>query len=96
MNVDHTTSRSETSSVDAATVRSSAGLGADTTQTFLTLLMAQLKTQDPLSPMDPNQMVTQLVQFNSLGQLMSIRQLLEQQTPAAQSATAAVPVAGGK
>lgn len=96
MNVNYTTSRPETSAVDAATVRSSSGIGGDTTQAFLTLLMAQLKTQDPLSPMDPNQMVTQLVQFNSLAQLMSIRQLLEQQTPAAQSATAAVTAAGGK
>lgn len=68
----------------------------DTTQTFLTLLMTQLKTQDPLSPMDPTQMVTQLVQFNSLGQLMSIRQLLEQQTGQNQSTTAASAVAGGR
>src|SRR6185312_17381688 len=43
---------------------------------FITLLVAQLKNQDPTSPMDPTQFVTQLVQFNSLEQLMSINQEL--------------------
>jgi flagellar basal-body rod modification protein FlgD len=51
--------------------------GEDVTQTFLTLLMTQLKAQDPMSPMDPNQMVGQLVQFNTLGEIMKIRELLE-------------------
>jgi len=62
-----------------AATNNSNGLGSDTTQTFLTLLMTQLKTQDPLSPMDPTQMVSQLVQFNTLGQLMDIRALVQQQ-----------------
>jgi flagellar basal-body rod modification protein FlgD len=57
--------------------------GEDTTQTFLTLLMTQLKTQDPFSPMDPTQMVTQLTQFNSLSELMQIRQLLQDQVAGA-------------
>lgn len=41
---------------------------------FMTLLVAQLKNQDPTSPMDPTQFVTQLVQFNSLEQLININQ----------------------
>ena len=52
--------------------------GSDTAQTFLTLLLTQLRTQDPLSPMDPKDMVAQLVQFNTLGEIMTIRQILEQ------------------
>jgi len=44
---------------------------------FLQLLVAQLKTQDPLSPMDPNQMVDQLVQLNTLTEVSSIHQLLQ-------------------
>ncbi len=56
--------------------------GSDATQTFLTLLMTQLKTQDPLSPMDPTQMVTQLAQFDSLSELTQIRQLLQNQATA--------------
>jgi flagellar basal-body rod modification protein FlgD len=44
---------------------------------FLQLLMAQLKSQSPLDPVDPNQFVGQLVQFNTLDQIMQIRQLVE-------------------
>lgn len=44
---------------------------------FLKLLMAQLKSQSPLDPLDPNQFVGQLAQFNSLNELIQIRQLLQ-------------------
>src|SRR5579871_6410371 len=44
---------------------------------FITLLVAQLKAQDPTSPMDPTQFVGQLVQFNSLQQLIGIKQDLD-------------------
>jgi len=46
--------------------------------TFLTLLVAQLKNQDPLNPQDGTQFVAQLAQFNSLEQLISINQRLSQ------------------
>ncbi|MEA2744100.1 MAG: flagellar basal-body rod modification protein FlgD [Acetobacteraceae bacterium] len=36
--------------------------------TFLTLLITQLKNQDPSSPMDSNQFTTELVQFSSVEQ----------------------------
>lgn len=45
---------------------------------FMTLLVAQLKNQDPLAPQDGTQFVAQLAQFNSLDQLIEIRQLLEE------------------
>jgi flagellar basal-body rod modification protein FlgD len=45
---------------------------------FMTLLVAQLKNQDPLSPQDGTQFVAQLAQFNSLDQLIGIRQSIEQ------------------
>ena len=45
---------------------------------FMTLLVAQLKNQDPLQPQDGTQFVAQLAQFNSLDQLVNIRQSLEQ------------------
>jgi flagellar basal-body rod modification protein FlgD len=53
-------------------------LGMGTDNTFLTLLMTQLKSQDPMSPMDTNSFVTQLVQFNTLDQITSIRQLIQE------------------
>ncbi|MEZ5307035.1 MAG: flagellar hook capping FlgD N-terminal domain-containing protein [Pyrinomonadaceae bacterium] len=44
---------------------------------FMSLLVAQLKNQDPLSPQDGTAFVAQLAQFNSLDQLIGIRQTLE-------------------
>lgn len=42
--------------------------------TFLTLLVSQLKNQDPLNPTDSTQFVSELAQFSSLEQLMTINQ----------------------
>lgn len=52
---------------------------------FLTILVAELKSQDPTSPLDPNQMVGQMMSMNQLNELIQIRQLLQGQPPAAQS-----------
>jgi flagellar basal-body rod modification protein FlgD len=40
--------------------------------TFMTLLVAQLKNQNPLSPADGTQFVTQLAQFTTLEKTTSI------------------------
>lgn len=50
--------------------------GADK-DTFLKLLVAQLKNQDPLAPQDGAQFVAQLAQFSSLDQLININQRLD-------------------
>ena len=63
----------------AATATSS---GSTTTSTgatitsndFLTLLVSELKNQDPTQPTDPNAYISQLVGVNSLQQLISINQ----------------------
>jgi len=39
---------------------------------FLELLVAQLKHQDPMNPVDNQQFITQLATFSSLEQLISI------------------------
>lgn len=44
---------------------------------FLKLLVAQMQNQDPFSPQDPTQYVTQLAQFNSLEQMMSMNDNLD-------------------
>jgi flagellar basal-body rod modification protein FlgD len=41
---------------------------------FLTLLVAEMKNQDPTQPTDPNQYITQMVDVNSLQQLIGINQ----------------------
>jgi flagellar basal-body rod modification protein FlgD len=67
--------------IAAAAPRESTGTAASnpisgTDNLFLQLLTAQLKTQSPLDPVDPNQFVGQLVQLNTLDQIAQIRQLL--------------------
>jgi flagellar basal-body rod modification protein FlgD len=44
---------------------------------FITLLTAQLQAQDPLNPMDPNQMVDELTNMNTLQQTIQMRQDLD-------------------
>jgi flagellar basal-body rod modification protein FlgD len=44
---------------------------------FLKLLVAQMKNQDPLNPMDGQQMAAQLAQFSSVEQLVTANESLE-------------------
>lgn len=52
---------------------SSAGISAND---FLTLLVTEMQNQDPTAATDPNEYINQLVQVNSLEQLISINQTL--------------------
>ncbi|MBI2885992.1 MAG: flagellar hook assembly protein FlgD [Chloroflexi bacterium] len=51
------------------------GLGK---QEFLQLLVAQLKNQDPMQPMQDREFIVQLAQFNILEQLQAMNQALQQ------------------
>ncbi|HAR39976.1 MAG TPA: flagellar biosynthesis protein FlgD [Coprothermobacter sp.] len=44
---------------------------------FLKLLLAELKAQDPLSPMDTNTMTTQITLLNVLQELIEIKTMLQ-------------------
>lgn len=81
------TSTGKTDTNTAATTNKSRQ-GVDS-NTFLTLLIAQLKNQDPLEPQQGAEFVAQLAQFNSLEQLTSINdrinQLLNLQKPQTQT-----------
>ena len=74
-----------TTSVDSTNVAAAAGarIGtgaarlAENFETFLTLLTAQLKNQDPLSPLDGNQFTQQLVQMSSVEQQLLTNDLLK-------------------
>ena len=66
---------------------------------FLTLLVTEMKNQDPTATTDPNEYINQLVGVNSLQQLISINQTLsddlsakpDSSAPAATTPTKTVP-----
>lgn len=57
----------------ATTVGTTAQQGISSND-FLTLLVTEMKNQDPTQPMDPNAYIQQLVGVNSLQQLIAINQ----------------------
>lgn len=63
-------------SPSSAATRSQSQLAANF-DTFLVLLTAQLKNQDPLEPMDSNQFTEQLVQFSQVEQQINSNKNLE-------------------
>ncbi|MFZ1130249.1 MAG: flagellar hook capping FlgD N-terminal domain-containing protein [Terriglobales bacterium] len=94
-----------TSSVSANTSTSGgATLNSNSAeQTFIQLLVTELQSQDPTSPMDPTTMVGQMFSMNQLQQLIDINQTLSNalggapsssSSSSASSATAAPTVLG--
>jgi flagellar basal-body rod modification protein FlgD len=61
---------SQTGSTAAASTAPTDPLASEST--FLTLLVSQLQNQDPLSPVDSNQFVSQLTQYSQLEQMIGI------------------------
>jgi flagellar basal-body rod modification protein FlgD len=68
-----TMSSDATSSDSGSAGSTSANISAND---FLTLLVTEMKNQDPTANTDPNEYINQLVQVNSLEQLISINQTL--------------------
>ena len=62
-----------------------------TANSFITLLTTQLQAQDPLNPLDPNQMVNELTTMNTLQQIMQIRQDLDALLAAAKGSGGTTP-----
>ncbi len=74
-----TTGTTGTTSTSSAPISRAAG-GALGKDQFLQLLVAQMKHQDPLNPMDGQQMAAQLAQFSSVEQLTQINENLSTQS----------------
>ncbi|MBV8845579.1 MAG: hypothetical protein JO307_22460 [Bryobacterales bacterium] len=98
--VNTTNASAGSSSPTAASAATAGALG--NTDVFMKLLVAQLKYQDPLSPADGTQFVTQLAQFSTLEQttqgtsdLDTIRQVLTAQAASASSSPAPQSAANG-
>lgn len=77
-----------------------AGAAADsadiTSSDFLTLLVSELKNQDPTQPADPNAYISQLVGVNSLQQLIQINSgLTSIETPSSSSTSPTTSAVSG-
>ena len=73
-----TTAAANTAGSSGTTGSTGTGDNASTISSndFLTLLVTEMKNQDPTANQDPNQYINQLVQVNSLEQLIDINQNL--------------------
>lgn len=80
---------SATGSSDSATSTASI-----TANDFLQLLVTEMKNQDPTATTDPNQYINQLVQVNSLEQLIQINQDLTGGSSAASGSSSAAATRG--
>ena len=67
------TARAAAATPKAATTASSTP-GDISSNDFLTLLVTEMKNQDPTQPTDPNAYIQQLTEVNSLQQLIAINQ----------------------
>jgi flagellar basal-body rod modification protein FlgD len=65
-----------TASSGSSSSSTSSSAATITSNDFLTLLVTELKNQDPTTQADPNEYVNQLCEVNSLEQLVSINQTL--------------------
>ena len=68
------TSSSSSSAATASTTSNSSAINNDD---FMTLLLSELKNQDPLNPMDSTEMMGQIAQLNSLNALITIQDTLK-------------------
>ena len=80
-------SRAAAASTTATSGTSSVQQQGISSKDFLTLLVTEMKNQDPTQPTDPNAYIQQLVGVNSLQQLIAINQDLTGATAAPTSAS---------
>ena len=73
---------------------SAPGLSSSSLETtFLNLLVTELQNQDPTQPVDPTEMVGQMVSLNQLDQLISINQTLSSMSSGSSAAaTGSLPL----
>lgn len=69
----------------AGTSSGNSALSASGEDTFLKLLVAQMKNQDPSSPMDTTSFVTELAQFNTVEQMLNLSQTMQSELSAQQA-----------
>jgi flagellar basal-body rod modification protein FlgD len=86
-------SQASSASATNAAIDATDSLGNE--NTFLQLLVAQIKNQDPTQPVDSSTFLTQLAEFSQLEQLIGIRQDVSQLDPTAGSSGSGSQPSGG-
>ena len=76
----NSSTRNTAAAAAAATAQAAAPGGAMGKDQFMKLLIAQMQNQDPMNPMQGDQMAAQLAQFSSLEQLQQINETLTGQS----------------
>lgn len=79
------TGTGSTSGTSGATPSGNSAQSLAGTDTFLKLLVAQLRNQDPTSPMDNQAFVTELAQFNTVEQMINLKDQITTQVRAQQA-----------
>lgn len=92
-----TTPMAATSGLGASSTSSASSSAATiSANDFLTLLVTEMKNQDPTATTDPNEYINQLVNVNSLQQLIAINQTLTTDlAPASSSGSSPTPGVAG-
>ena len=67
----------ESTSSSSSTTASSSSENKPIEDTFMELLLAELKHQNPMEPMDSSQMVSQMAQMNTVEQLKSMAESMK-------------------
>ncbi len=85
--VSPTVSESSKTSASSDTSVSNGDASGISSNDFLTLLVTEMQNQDPTANTDPNEWINQLVQVNSLEQLININQTLSNNSGAGKGTT---------
>jgi len=80
-------------STTSSTSSSSSSTATITADDFITLLVAEMKNQDPTADTDPNAYIDQLVQVNSLEQLIDINSTLTSDLSTSTTSTSSSKIA---
>jgi flagellar basal-body rod modification protein FlgD len=87
--IDAVSSTSSADSASASGYSSASNEIAKSTAQFMTILLAQLKNQNPMEPMKDSEMMAQMTQLNSLQELQTMNASIEQMAASSSAGYAA-------
>ncbi len=89
MAISSISSVTQTATTGTSTANSTSGNTMGISDQFMTLLLAQLKNQNPMEPMDDSQLLNQMTSLNTLNKLIEISDKIDSMASASQASYAA-------